>query len=171
MTGKLLIVDDEDDLREMLAEMMTEEGLAVITAIDGVDALEKILADHNGTKEIFAILSDINMPRLNGLDLLKELNNHQINTPFIVLTGYSDHEKIRTALKYGAYDLLDKPFQRNVLLSCVQSAFDFGREMKRHEFELDKLMNTTSPLTAEQTEQVKTQIEKMTKLKFERKNR
>jgi DNA-binding NtrC family response regulator len=169
--GKVLVVDDEESVRFMLSEMITADGMDVITAVDGVDALAQIMADQNGPKEIYTILSDIDMPRMDGIELLKEVNTREIDIPFIILTGFGAREKIMTALRYGAYDFQDKPVHEDRLLTALKEAFKFGKEMKNFEVEVEKLMGNMPPASIEERKQLRTQIEVMVKLKFGRKSR
>ncbi len=100
----LLIVDDEADLRETLAEYFTENGYSVLTAADGLDA-KKILV----TQKVNLVLTDINMPNMNGVDLLKFAKALPDSPKVIVFSGYSDFSKEQIE-KLGAAALLNKPF-------------------------------------------------------------
>ena len=98
-TKDLLIVDDERIVCESLKEMLTLEGYTVDTAQDGQEALARV----NGT-QYQLILSDIQMPGLNGLELLKELKGRSPQTIIIFITGHGHIEGAVEALKLGAYD-------------------------------------------------------------------
>jgi DNA-binding NtrC family response regulator len=131
---KLLIVDDEVQLLDLLKEEFEDVGVQCQTAENGFDAL-KILR----TSPPDAVLCDINMPGLDGLDLLLEMHKGSIETPLIFLTGHGDKELAIRALRLGAFDFLSKPFDRKLLLSTVQSAIDVGVEMRTIEAELDEI--------------------------------
>jgi len=100
----LLIVDDEPLVCESLKEMLTLEGYRVDTALDGNAALEKLQTD-----QYQLVLSDIQMPGLNGIELLKELKGRSPDTPIIFFTGHGHIDGAVEAIKLGAYDYILKP--------------------------------------------------------------
>ncbi len=117
----LLIVDDEADLRDLIAELCRELTDDVTTASDGVEALDLIRK-----KKFHAILSDINMPRMNGLQLLAEIRALGLDTPFIILSAYGDKKNTVEALRLGAADFIDKPFDDEKLLQTLAVSLDVG---------------------------------------------
>jgi DNA-binding NtrC family response regulator len=119
--GKLLIVDDEKDIHEILEVMLTDVVTEIEHAFDGKEALEKIIAGNFHT-----VLSDINMPKLNGLDLLKEVRTQGHHVPFVILTAFGDKEKAVEALKLGAFDFLDKPWEEENLKDVVGRSLELG---------------------------------------------
>jgi DNA-binding NtrC family response regulator len=100
----LLIVDDEPLICESLKEMLILEGYRVDTALDGNAALERLQAD-----QYQLVLSDIQMPGLNGIELLKELKGRSPDTTIIFITGYGHVDGAVEAIKLGAYDYILKP--------------------------------------------------------------
>lgn len=108
----LLIADDEPDLLEQLVELMSGFGYPILTAKDGKEMLEKASDTSNN---VLAILSDIKMPVMTGLDVLKILREKQIETPIVFLTGYSSKDLVVEALRLGAMDFLEKPFDYDEL--------------------------------------------------------
>jgi DNA-binding NtrC family response regulator len=104
MKGNLLIVDDEPILLDTLKYNL--EGFAdkIFTALNGIEALE-VLNQH----EIHCIVCDINMPLMNGVQVLKKMRENKINIPFIFYTGHGNKDLMLEAAKYGALDFLDKP--------------------------------------------------------------
>lgn len=120
---KILIVDDEEILLELLVEYFTSDNWTVEQASNGSEALSKI--------DVFkpdVILSDINMPLLDGIKLLETLYNKESLIPVILLTGYRDVDKMKKAWSACAYDFLEKPFKSEILLETAQNAFLFGKE-------------------------------------------
>ena len=105
MAPKILVVDDEPGMRDMLVDALTLAGHQARAAIDGFDALKTIRAER-----FDLIISDVNMPRMNGFDLLQDLREHGDNTPVILLTARADRGDVTTGLKYGADDYVTKPF-------------------------------------------------------------
>jgi DNA-binding NtrC family response regulator len=138
MQGYLLIVDDEAELREVLSIFMEDEGIKTLVAPNGQAALEIITSDKG--KEINAVLSDIKMPKLDGLGFLRAIREQQIEVPVILLTGYGDKDKAVEALKWGAFDFQDKPFDRQRLIAAVKSAMEVGYSIKNIEAEIDEIM-------------------------------
>jgi DNA-binding NtrC family response regulator len=108
---KVLIVDDEASQRSGLAAMLSAWNMTPATAADGEEALAK-LADFPAD----VILTDLNMPGLDGFGLLQRLRDAGDSTPTIVLTAFGNIEKaVRTVHELGAYWFLDKPIQPGVL--------------------------------------------------------
>lgn len=114
---KLLIVDDEADIRELLAEQLSVLKVEIVTADDGQDALVK-LKEH----QFNVILSDLKMTKMSGMQLLKEVRAAKVNIPFIILTGHGDSATAAEALKLGAYDFLQKPWDEYGLMNVIRRA-------------------------------------------------
>jgi DNA-binding NtrC family response regulator len=132
----LLIVDDEVDLLEIVTEMVSVLKINVKTAANGEQALQMIKS-VTPENPIDAVLSDINMPILNGLELLASVRNLGLETPFIFFTGYGDKHSVVTALRLGAMDFIDKPFSSEILLGALEKAIKYGMLIRNIEAELD----------------------------------
>lgn len=104
MKGNLILIDDEPMLLEKTAILLEDVADKVFTAESGAEGLEIIK-----NNDIHCILCDINMPNLNGVEVLKELRQLEFDTPFIFYTGHGSRELMKEAVKYGAFDFLDKP--------------------------------------------------------------
>jgi DNA-binding NtrC family response regulator len=102
--SKILVVEDETNERLGLAELLKAWGYETETAADGVEALEKLRRFSPAV-----ILSDLRMPRMGGMDLLKQLHDSQPDTGFIILTGQGTVEEAVEATKLGAFHFLEKP--------------------------------------------------------------
>ncbi len=106
-TQKILIVDDELSVRELLSEMITYTcGYPTDCAVDGLDGLDKI--QHNEYELVF---TDMKMPRLNGLDFLKKVKMQKPYLPVVLITAYSNIDLAVKAMKEGASDFVTKPFK------------------------------------------------------------
>ncbi|APG91091.1 adenylate/guanylate cyclase domain-containing protein [Sinorhizobium americanum] len=109
MSTCILVVDDEPDLELLLVQKFRKQirggTLRFLFARDGVEALA-VLADH---QDVDLVLSDINMPRMDGLSLLSKLQERRDELSTIVVSAYSDMANIRTAMNRGAYDFVTKP--------------------------------------------------------------
>lgn len=103
---RVLVADDEESIRNLLKASLSEEGWQVETAEDGQIALNKLKE-----KNYHIILSDINMPEVTGMDLLEFTKQKYPNTEFVVMTSNATLETAIKAIRYGAYDYLNKPFE------------------------------------------------------------
>jgi DNA-binding NtrC family response regulator len=115
--ARLLVVDDDPEMRELLTEVLTEEGYEVAEAADGAQALIRLRAEGFG-----AVILDKNMPGLSGLDLLPGIRTMCPGIPIIVITAFGNPETYDRAMQSGAYDHLFKPFPMVELLRLVQRA-------------------------------------------------
>ena len=121
--GKLLIVDDESDLLDIITDYLRNDVADIHRASNGLEALEKI------RKESFdAVLSDINMPKMTGMELLTNIRKEGFLTPFIILTGYGDKKSAIDALKLNAYDFLEKPCDPIQIVQIVTKAIELGQQ-------------------------------------------
>lgn len=116
---KVLIVDDEAEFTEVLAARMESRGMAVDTAGGGSEALEKAK-----NKSYDAIILDLSMPGMDGLETLKRLLTENPDLQVIVLTGYASVEKGVEAIKLGAVEFLKKPTELQDLVEQIQRAKD-----------------------------------------------
>lgn len=121
----LLIVEDEIDLQEVLKDLLSEVADHIEVANNGAEALSKCQA-HS----FDAVLTDINMPIKNGLEFLSELRALGHDTPVVFLSGYGDKSKVTQALRLGALDFLDKPFEDELVIQTINRAIDFGKSLK-----------------------------------------
>ena len=78
-----------------------------------------------------AIVSDVNMPKMNGIEFLKFIRSENIPTPFVILTAYGDKDLAIQALKLGAFDFIDKPWELENMVQTVLKALDLGFELNR----------------------------------------
>ena len=105
MAGKrLLVVDDEESIRRLLVDYFTAFGYQVVTARNGMEALEGFFLG-----KFDCVLCDLMMPEMNGMDVLQELRLQDTKVPFFMITGYPSMETAIEAIKHGAYDYIIKP--------------------------------------------------------------
>lgn len=112
---KILIVDDDSELRELIAFALRQAGYLVIQGADGVEALERF--DQEAPD---LVILDVNMPRLNGLDVCRRIRA-EASTPIMLLTVRSSEEDQVAGLDLGADDYLTKPFSPRTLLARVRA--------------------------------------------------
>ncbi|MBU0909075.1 MAG: response regulator transcription factor [Proteobacteria bacterium] len=120
---KILIVDDEEELRQRLRQALIHEHYMVDTAENGEEALDKIVDDDS----FDLIILDIMMPGRDGLSVLKELRKEGINTPVLMLTALGDLDNRVRGLDQGADDYLAKPFSMSELLARLRAMLRRGR--------------------------------------------
>ena len=113
---KILAVDDEPDLLEQLQETLIRQKYDVDTADDGESALDKLF-----DKEYDLVILDIMLPKVNGLEILREIRKAKIDTPVIMLTAKGTVEDKIKGLDYGADDYLQKPFAIAELMARIRS--------------------------------------------------
>jgi len=118
----ILLVEDEDLLRQSLAELLTQEGYEVMTAANGLEGRDLAL-DH----PFDLVLTDIRMPEMDGLELLDQLQKISPQTPVVVLTAFGTVESSVHAMRHGAADYLLKPVQFEDVLARVARAMEVGR--------------------------------------------
>ncbi|QDK43910.1 response regulator [Bdellovibrio sp. ZAP7] len=123
--SRLLIVEDDADIRELLKHFLKEFVDEIVEAENGAAALQYVK-----TKEFDTILSDIEMPQMNGLKFLAYVRSLGHMTPFVVLTAHGDHARALEALSLGAFDFITKDSKRKFVIESVCSAIKIGREMK-----------------------------------------
>ncbi|MNJ93394.1 Transcriptional regulatory protein SrrA [compost metagenome] len=123
--SRLLIVEDDPDIRELLKHFLKESVDEIIEADNGAVALE-ITKNY----EFDTILSDIEMPQMNGLKFLAYVRSLGQMTPFVVLTAHGDHARALEALSLGAFDFITKDSKKKAVIEAVQAALKLGREMK-----------------------------------------
>ena len=102
--GRILVADDDDTIRTTLEDYFTLLGYDVVTAYDGEDALNKFVPG-----EFDCIISDLMMPRIDGLELLKKVKLQHKKVMFLMMTGYPSIDNAVDAMKHGAYDYITKP--------------------------------------------------------------
>jgi two-component system chemotaxis response regulator CheY len=108
-------VDDSDTVRQQVRQSLGPAGYDILEAVDGLDGLEK-LRSH---ADLAAVLCDVNMPRMNGLDMIAKAHTEGLLTPIIMLTSEGQPSLIRRAKESGARGWIVKPFKIDLLLAAV----------------------------------------------------
>ena len=124
----ILVADDEPSMRLNLAELLEGEGYSVELASNGEEAIKKTIKYNP-----MVVLMDIKMPQLNGISALKAIKKHDSRIPVIIFTAFGTNEKPIEAIKSGAFDYLDKPFDIDELLSVLDSALSQHEKVKKLE--------------------------------------
>jgi DNA-binding response OmpR family regulator len=114
----VLLIEDDGEMRSLLADFLREEGYEADAVEKGVYALQKVLVER-----FDLIITDIRMPTFSGLDILPELKKHQPNTPVIVITAFGGEAVYLKALSRGADAYLEKPIQLRKLRTVIHDMF------------------------------------------------
>ena len=114
---QVLIVDDEPNMRRVLAALLEREPCDVLQANDGLEALQ-VLDDN----VVHVVVADLRMPNMDGMELLKKVVARDPNLPFVVLTAHGMVDTVVEAMKLGAFDFITKPFEKDELLAIVRKA-------------------------------------------------
>jgi DNA-binding response OmpR family regulator len=117
MAAKVLIVDDEKDFLDIMAERLRARGMAVSTATSAENALKMVLK-----KDYDAVIMDLMMPEMDGFKALKLFKETRPDVPIILLTANVPEEKCIEAIKLGAMDVIEKPADLNLLTQKIKDA-------------------------------------------------
>jgi class 3 adenylate cyclase/CheY-like chemotaxis protein len=141
MTATILVVDDEPDLEELILQkfrrQIREGKVAFVFARDGLEALQS-LEQH---ADVDLVVSDINMPRMDGLSLLQKLQEAEDKKSTIIVSAYGDMSNIRTAMNRGAFDFLTKPIDFADLEATIDKTLrhvDVMREYQRRQIQAER---------------------------------
>ncbi len=121
--GRVLVVDDEAQIRHLIHLNLEKAGYEVVEAADGLEAI-RTLNDGDNPLRVSVILCDIHMPRINGVEAIEYFRTHYPSIAVIVLTGYPDVELAVTLLKQGVTNYLIKPVSREHLLTVVDQTIE-----------------------------------------------
>jgi len=135
---RVLVVDDERVIREILSDFLSMEGYVVRAVEDGQQALEEL-----EQRSYNLVITDLKMPRLGGLELLEEINRRSLNVLTVIMTGFGTVETAIEAMKKGAYDYILKPFKVEEVIHIVQR----GLEKQRLQLENIQLKEALSIYT------------------------
>src|SRR6056297_693494 len=149
----VLVVDDEAALRSILKEILLELNYSVYLAEDGYEALQKIKNED----DIDIVLTDIKMPRMDGLELVRNLKSENSDIIPIMMTGYIDSEILVSVLRAGAYDFIPKPFDAQAVELILK------RSVKKRKMILDnkrlmKKLKSANKKLKDQSEKLKQKV-------------
>ena len=119
--GRVLVIDDEEHVRKTVNLVLKQDGFEVVEAADGEEAIAAIESFPAGSS-IQVIICDINLPKVNGYDVISFIRGKLPSVPIIVLTGYPDVQGAASLFSQGIVDYLIKPGRRDTLLEAVRRA-------------------------------------------------
>lgn len=143
----ILIIDDEKAIRKTLSEILSFEGYKIDEATDGEEGLKKFKE-----KTYDVVLSDIKMPRIDGLDFLQKATETNPDVPIIMISGHGNIETAVEAVKKGAYDFIQKPPDLNRLLITIRNAMERNslvnetKSLKRKAFKAQEMIGESAPI-------------------------
>lgn len=158
----VLFVDDDVWVLDSVSELLRSEGYTVHPFSRGVQAFEWFLVN-----EVHLVLTDIKMPELNGIELLKKIRAVDQETPIILGTGYADLEMALEAIKLGAFDFLTKPYNFSRLMELVQNGV-LHQQQKQKEKSYRQELETTVALRNMELAEALQQVREMSKVIIER---
>ena len=118
--GRILIADDESPIVDLLTELLVGEGYDVAGVSSGTAVLEHLQGEH----DFGLLLMDLQMPGVNGLDLIEQLRKDSIDIPVILITAHGTSSIAIRAMQIGAYDYLNKPFDLDEVVVVVKRLFE-----------------------------------------------
>ena len=126
MSWKILVVDDDDDSRDLLVMLLDLHGFNIVTGVDGREGLIVAEAEHPDL-----IITDLQMPHLDGIEMIRLLRQHSLlsTIPFLVLTACGNVETAN-AVMAGADQAMTKPIEFKPLMSCIEDLLGSGESLK-----------------------------------------
>lgn len=143
----ILIIDDEKAIRKTLSEILSFEGYKIEEAADGEEGLKKFK-----DKPFDVVLSDIKMPKIDGIDFLQKATEANPDVPIIMISGHGNIETAVEAVKKGAYDFIQKPPDLNRLLITIRNAMERNslvtetKALKRKAFKAQEMIGESGPI-------------------------
>lgn len=166
---QIMVVEDSKPLREMLVHVLKDDGNVVESAKDGKEALEKY---YSGAYDL--IVTDLNMPEMTGIELIKRIREMDDLVEFIIITAYASLETAIEAIKAGAYDYIIKPFKLEELKVAVRNVGDKINLKKKNKVLVEKLRGFYEEIdrykytkVTSYTEKIIKEIENLNRLKKE----
>jgi len=136
------VIDDDEAVRQSLEFLLKTSGITVLGFESAKVFLEKLPHIKSG-----CIITDVRMPEITGIDLLRRMRDSGVDIPVIVITGHGDVSLAVEAMKVGAVDFLEKPFDDEALLSSVRSALRKGADTARHKAEVSEINERLTALS------------------------
>jgi DNA-binding NtrC family response regulator len=120
--GRILVAEDEGSIREMLEDFLDNAGYEVVAVADGEEALARF-----ETGRFDCIVTDLCMPRIDGLELLRRIRARDREIPLLIVTGYPAVDSAMAAIREGAYDYITKPFSMDEMHLKIERAIHVRR--------------------------------------------
>ena len=147
MPATVYIVDDDRMARESLQWLIESAGLTAEVYASGMDFLQQVDTTQPG-----CVLLDVRMPDINGMELHAKLKQHNVLLPVIIVTGHADVAMAVRAMKAGAYDFIEKPYNDALMLERVQNAISRDQESRRDQQRVACIQARAAQLTPREQE-------------------
>jgi len=138
----IYVVDDDDAVRQSLEFLLSTAGIKSCGFESGKAFLDALPQIDSG-----CIITDVRMPEITGIELLKQVRRHKPDLPVIVITGHGDVALAVEAMKIGAVDFLEKPFDDDILIAAVKSALSHVADSGKRKAELDQINEKLAALS------------------------
>ena len=159
--SSILIVDDEKDIRELIGDILKDEGFSIRLAANSDDCMSEINAEPPSLMILDIWLKD---SRMDGIDILKSVKRDNPDIPVVIISGHGNIEIAVAAIKQGAYDFIEKPFNIDQLMVVVSRAMETSRlrrenaDLRRRDVSSSEMLGSSTAFKA-----LKAQLEKVTK--------
>ncbi|MFI4995382.1 MAG: response regulator FixJ [Hyphomicrobiales bacterium] len=140
--GEIHVIDDDEAMRESLAFLLASAGFTVKLFESATKFLEAL-----PTLEVACVITDIRMPGIDGIELMRRVRASGHSFPVIVMTGHGDVPLAVEAMKLGAFDFLEKPFDDELLIARVRSAFQRGETLAEADMRAREIAERIASLT------------------------
>ena len=127
--GKIIVVDDEQDVRDVIRLQLEQKGFNILEATNGQEAID-LLRSGDNMVNVGLILCDIRMPKVNGVECIDYLKREAPGVPVVVVTGYPDSDLAANLLKKGVKHYLVKPVEKEKLLAIVDDIIAAGKDFE-----------------------------------------
>jgi two-component system response regulator FixJ len=145
---RLALIDDDAAVLDALGHYLARQKIGTSC----FKAAKDFLAALDRQQQFDCIVSDVRMPGMSGLDLMRHLNERAYARPVVLITGHGDVDMAVTAIKNGAFDFIEKPFDEARLLASIRQAAEKGRQSESAAVELEELQSRFDTLSARQRE-------------------
>jgi two-component system response regulator FixJ len=142
----IALIDDDEAVLDSLALYLARQDVKA----SGFKATENFLAALDRPTSFDCVVSDVRLPGMSGLDLVRLLVERRFAAPIILITGHGDIDMAVSAIKIGAFDFIEKPFDEARLLASIRNAVDKGRQQASDAAELERLQSRFDALSARQ---------------------
>ncbi len=159
--GYILVVDDEKDIRQLVGQILSDEGYKVCLASNSQSAMKEI---NNNSPDLIILDIWLKDSHMDGIEILKTVNSNEKNVPVVIISGHGNIEIAVAAVKQGAYDFLEKPFNSDQLLVVIKRALETSR-LRREIVNLRRSEVTDSNMVGESGsfKTLKAQLDKVTR--------
>jgi len=142
--GFVVVIDDDPQMKSLLVDHLTFENYHVKSFSDGLEAMSFLLGSSSEASQVELVLSDLRMPEMDGIEVLKQLKHSRPTLPVIIITAHATVETAIEGLRKGAFDYILKPFKLTEISHTVQQALIFGRLQRQNKTLTSELKKTWS---------------------------